>query len=162
MLLLSLKFVKVKILCKLHYHSTHCCNLFKLLCLTQILLHLITSLWQIVSVSQQCCALLQALWLVCFTAFIVSSSTHLAVLSPYPKKMRNVPLQLSIQRLVLCATQHRTAVNPPVASWRALACFNMQWMQQQWEQLNNMFVRQGPLLVTNGTCMLFLGVAQHA
>lgn len=52
--------------------------------LTQTQLCLITSPWQIATVSQQWCRLLQALWIVCFTAFIVSSSTHLAVLSPYP------------------------------------------------------------------------------
>lgn len=88
----------------------------------------------------------------CFTAFVVGSSTHLAVLSPCLMAWEICAALTVAKKLdfhIPSATLPRVTIKPLVASLRILTCFNVWWIQEQWERLNNMFLRQGASPVTN-------------
>ncbi len=58
------------------------------------------------------------------------------------------------------ATLPRVTIKPVVASQHALTCFNVWWIQEQWERLNNMFVRKGALPATTAVSWIQLGSIQ--
>lgn len=61
---------------------------------------------------------------------------------------------------VLPATTPRVTIKPLVASLRILTCFNVWWIQERWERLNNMFVSRGALPVTTAVSWTRLGSVQ--
>lgn len=58
------------------------------------------------------------------------------------------------------ATLPRVTIKPLVASLCALTCLNVWWIREQWERLNNMFVRQEASTETTAVSWTQLGSGQ--